>query len=156
MEEDSKSKLFAVKTAIGRERETAELVNNQNDYRSLSLKSVVVSPETEGYIYVEANDVAEVLRATENVRFARKVLETPASEEDVDRIMSPRPPVARMSHDTPVLITGGNFKGEEGKIENIMRAEGKITVKLDATVVPVSVTVDMEQVTPVKEDQPRR
>ncbi|KXA89993.1 hypothetical protein AKJ62_01920 [candidate division MSBL1 archaeon SCGC-AAA259D14] len=149
MEDDPRSKLYAVKTAIGREEETAELINNQNDYRNLSLKSIVVSPETEGYIYVEADDVTDVLRATKNVRLARKVLENPASEEDVDNIMNPRPLVTKMSHDATVLITGGDFKGEEGRIENIVRAEGKVTVKVDATVVPVSVTVDMDQVKPI-------
>ncbi|KXB06281.1 hypothetical protein AKJ51_03930 [candidate division MSBL1 archaeon SCGC-AAA382A20] len=146
MEGDFKGKLFAVKTAIGRERETAELVYNQNDYRNLSLKSIVVSPETEGYIYVEADDVTDVLRATKNVRLARKVLKNPASKEDVDNIMNPRPLVTKMSHDTPVLITGGDFKGEEGRIENIVRAEGKVTVKIDAAVIPLSVTVDIDQV----------
>lgn len=153
MEDDSKSKLFAVKTAIGREEETAELVNNQNDYNGLSLKSIVVSPETEGYIYVEADDVTDVLRATKNVRLARKVLETPASEEDIDNIMTPRPQVAKVSYGASVLITDGDFKGEEGKIENITHAEGVATVKLSTTVVPVSVTVNLEQVLPVEKDR---
>lgn len=149
MESSSESKVFAVKTVVGREKEAAEMINGQNDYNNYSLISIVVSFETEGYIYVEADDVADVLRATENVRLAREVLERPAPEEDVDKIIHPRPHVAKVSYGSSVLITDGGFKGEEGEVKNVMHEEETVTVELDTTAVPISVTVDMDLVKPV-------
>ncbi|KXB02624.1 hypothetical protein AKJ45_01065 [candidate division MSBL1 archaeon SCGC-AAA261F19] len=143
---DSESEIFAVKTVLGREKEVADLICGQATYRGLPVKAIVVSPETDGYIYVEAPDVTDVLQATENVRTARKVIGRPASSEDVKRLLNPRPLVARVSYGDAVEITKGEFAGERGRITGVSHSEDEATVELDTSVVPVSVTVGVGSV----------
>lgn len=68
-----------MKVTLSREIEAAKLVYGQHEYKDFSLKSILISPKTEGYIYVEADTRADVLRATEDVKLAKKVVESPLS-----------------------------------------------------------------------------
>lgn len=136
---------------IGRVRETAEMVFGQADYKDLPVRAVLVSPETDGYIFVEAPDMAEVLRATEEVRFVEKVVGKPASQEDVERILSPRPLTRKIRYGDAVRVTEGEFEGEGGRIESISHSKKEATVKIDTGVVPFSVTMDVSEVKPVTE-----
>ncbi|KXA89155.1 hypothetical protein AKJ62_03680 [candidate division MSBL1 archaeon SCGC-AAA259D14] len=150
MGEEPESKIFAIRTVINREREVAELIEDQNDYKDLSLKAILVSPRTSGYVYAEATSEAEILRATEDVKLVKDVIEKPASREDLEKILNPRPPVADVSYGDTVEIINGEFKGERGKVANISHSEEEVTVRMKTTAVSFSTTVGMDEVKPVE------
>lgn len=63
----------------------------------------------------------------------------------------PRPPVAGVSYGDAVKITEGKFEGERGRIANVSHSEREATVEVKSGVVPFSVTVDIDEVKPVRE-----
>ncbi|KAH8510638.1 hypothetical protein H0E87_008252 [Populus deltoides] len=125
-------KLWMVKCAIGRERETAVcLMQKYIDKGSeLQIRSAIALDHLKNYIYIEADKEAHVREACKGLRniFGQKIMLVPIKE--MTDVLSVESKVIDLSRDTWVRMKIGNYKGDLAKVVDVDNVRQRVTVKL--------------------------
>lgn len=125
-------KLWMVKCAIGRERETTIcLMQKSIDRPELQIRSVVALDHLKNYIYVEADKEAHVKEACKGLRTiysSAKVMLVPIKE--MTDVLSVESKTIELSRDTWVRMKLGIYKGDLAKVVDVDNVRQKVTVKL--------------------------
>ncbi|XVF64412.1 hypothetical protein PTKIN_Ptkin09bG0167100 [Pterospermum kingtungense] len=125
-------KLWMVKCAIGRERETAVcLMQKYIDKGSeLQIRSVIALDHLKNYIYIEADKEAHVREAVKGLRniFATKIMLVPIRE--MTDVLSVESKAIDLSRDTWVRMKIGTYKGDLAQVVDVDNVRQRVTVKL--------------------------
>ncbi|KAK8579903.1 hypothetical protein V6N13_143061 [Hibiscus sabdariffa] len=125
-------KLWMVKCAIGRERETAVcLMQKYIDRGSdLQIRSVIALDHLKNYIYIEADKEAHVREAIKGQRniFGAKIMLVPIRE--MTDVLSVESKAIDLSRDTWVRMKIGTYKGDLAQVVDVDNVRQRVTVKL--------------------------
>ncbi|XVF37098.1 hypothetical protein REPUB_Repub19eG0116200 [Reevesia pubescens] len=125
-------KLWMVKCAIGRERETAVCLMQKfiDKGSELQIRSVIALDHLKNYIYVEADKEAHVREAVKGLRniFAAKIMLVPIRE--MTDVLSVESKAIDLSRDTWVRMKIGTYKGDLAQVVDVDNVRQRVTVKL--------------------------
>ncbi|XP_045816129.1 putative transcription elongation factor SPT5 homolog 1 [Trifolium pratense] len=125
-------KLWMVKCAIGRERETAVcLMQKYIDKGSeLQIRSAIALDHLKNYIYVEADKEAHVREACKGLRniFGQKITLVPIRE--MTDVLSVESKAIDLARGTWVRMKIGTYKGDLAKVVDVDNVRQRVTVKL--------------------------
>lgn len=125
-------KLWMVKCAIGRERETAVcLMQKYIDKGSeLQIRSAIALDHLKNYIYVEADKEAHVREACKGLRniFGQKITLVPIRE--MTDVLSVESKAIDLARDTWVRMKIGTYKGDLAKVVDVDNVRQRVRVKL--------------------------
>lgn len=144
--EEVKSSIFAVRTTIGQEKNTAEMMDSRIESRELPIKAILVPQDIRGYIFVEADGKSAVERAKSGIKHAKGLIERKVPLKEIEELLEPKPTISGMEKGDTVELTGGPFKGEKGRIIRIEDNKEEATVELFEATVPIPVTVRGDRV----------
>lgn len=147
---EEKSNIFTIKTQVGKEQNTADLINSRADKSKLDLPSILVTPELRGYIFVEGFDEELLKNTIKTIGYARNMLEGNIPIDQIEHFLTPTSAVAKITDGDTVEMVSGPFRGEKAKITHIDYAKEEITVELLDSMVPIPITVRGEQVRIIK------
>lgn len=148
--DEDKSKIFTIKTQVGKEQNTADLINSRAVKSKLDIPSILVTPELRGYIFVEGFDEERLKNTIKTISYARNMLEGDIPVEQIEHFLSPASAVAKITEGDTVEMVAGPFRGEKAKITHIDYTKEEITVELLDSMVPIPITVRGEQVRIIK------
>lgn len=141
MEEVQKPTVFAVRSTIGQEKNTADMIVTRAKNFNLPIKSVLAPPGIRGYVFVEAIGKSTVEQARVGIKHARGVVSGEIPMSEVEHFLVPKPVVVGMEIGDIIELTSGPFRGERARIIRIDEAKEEITVELFEATVPIPVTV---------------
>jgi transcription termination/antitermination protein NusG len=144
------SSIFTIKTQVGKEQNTADLINSRAKKSKLDIPSILVTPELRGYIFVEAFDEELIKNMIKTISYARNMLEGSIPIEQIEHFLAPTSAVAKITEGDVVEMVAGPFRGEKAKITHIDYGKEEITVELLESMVPIPITVRGEQVRLIK------
>lgn len=147
---EEKTKIFAIKTQVGKEQNTADLINSRADKSKIKITSILVTPELRGYIFVESYDIERIKDMIKTVSYARNMLEGDTPIGQIAHFLIPASAVAKIAEGDVVEMVAGPFRGETAKVTRIDDTKEEITVELFESVVPIPITVRGEQVRVIK------
>ena len=147
---EGKTKIFTIKTQVGKEQNTAELLNSRADKSKIEIPSILVTPELRGYIFLESYDKERIKEMIKTVSYARNMLEGDIPIEQIEHFLVPASAVAKIAEGDVVEMVSGPFRGETAKVTHIDDSKEEITVELFESVVPIPITVRGEQVRVLK------
>ena len=145
-----KTKIFSVKTQVGKEQNAADLVNARSDKSKLEIPSILVTPELRGYIFIEGFIKERINDMIKTVSYARNMLDGDIPIDQIEHFLVPTSAVAKIEEGDIVEMVAGPFRGETAKVTHIDDTKEEITVELFESVVPIPITVRGEQVRVVK------
>jgi len=148
--EEEESKIFSIKTQVGKEQNTADLINSRADKSKIKIPSILVTPELRGYIFVESYERERIKEMIKTVSYARNMLDGDIPVEQIEHFLVPASSVAKIAEGDVVEMVSGPFRGETAKVTHIDDAKEEITVELFESVVPIPITVRGEQVRVIK------
>jgi len=148
--DEEKTKIFTIKTQVGKEQNTAELVNSRADKSKIEIPSILVTPELRGYIFIESYDKERIRDMIKTISYARNMLEGDIPIEQIEHFLVPASAVAKIAEGDVVEMVSGPFRGETAKVTHIDDTKEEITVELFESVVPIPITVRGEQVRVIK------
>ena len=143
---EEKSKIFSIKTQVGKEQNTADLINSRASKSKIKILSILVAPELRGYVFVESYDIERIKEMIKTVSYARNILEGDIPVEQIEHFLVPASAVAKIAEGDAVEMVAGPFRGETAKVTHIDDTKEEITVELFESVVPIPITVRGEQV----------
>jgi len=147
---EEKTKIFSIKTQVGKEQNTADLINSRSGKSKISIPSILVTPELRGYIFLESYNKERIKEMIKTVSYARNILEGDIPIEQIEHFLVPASAVAKITEGDVVEMVSGPFRGETAKVTHIDDTKEEITVELFESVVPIPITVRGEQVRVIK------
>ncbi len=144
------SRIFTIKTQVGKEQNSADLINSRADKSKLEIPSILTTPELRGYIFVEGFDEERLKNTIKTISYARNMLEGDIPIEQIEHFLTPASAVAKITEGDTVEMVAGPFRGEKAKITHIDYSKEEITVELLDSMVPIPITVRGEQVRIIK------
>jgi len=145
-----KAKIFTIKTQVGKEQNTADLINSRADKLKIKIPAIFATPELRGYIFLESYDIERIKEMIKTVSYARNMLEGDTPVEQIAHFLIPLSAVAKIAEGDIVEMIAGPFRGETAKVTRIDDTKEEITVELFESVVPIPITVRGEQVRVIK------
>ncbi|KAF2308837.1 hypothetical protein GH714_021617 [Hevea brasiliensis] len=125
-------KLWMVKCAIGRERETAVCLMQKciDKGSELQIRSAIALDHLKNYIYIEADKEAHVREACKGLRniYGQKIMLVPIKE--MTDVLSVESKAIDLSRDTWVRMKIGTYKGDLAKVVDVDNVRQRVTVKL--------------------------
>ncbi len=147
---EEKSKIFSIKTQVGKEQNTADLINSRAKKQKLDIPSILVTPELRGYLFLEGHERERIKDMIKTVSYARNMLDGDIPIDQIEHFLVPTSSVAKIVEGDVVEMVSGPFRGETAKVTHIDDTKEEITVELFESVVPIPITVRGEQVRVVK------
>jgi len=147
---EEKSKIFAIKTQVGKEQNAADLINSRTDKSKIKIPSILATPELRGYIFLESYDRDRIADMIKTVSYAKGMLNGDVPIDEIQNFLAPASAVAKITEGDVVEMVAGPFMGETAKVTRIDDAKEEITVELFESVVPIPITVRGEQVRVIK------
>ena len=145
-EEQYQTKIFAVKTTTGQERNVARLLASKIEMTKLPIKSILVPDTLKGYVFIEADGPHLVEEAIAGVRHVRSRVPGLVNFNDIERYIVRKPVIEDLGEDDVVEVTGGPFKGMRAKITRIDKSKGEVTLELLEATFTLPITVHSDYV----------
>ncbi len=150
LDEEEKTKIFTLKTQVGKEQSAADLLNSRALKSKLDIPAILVTPELRGYIFVEGYDEELLKNVIKTMSYSRNMLDGDTPIDQIEHFLTPTSAVAKITEGDTVEMVAGPFRGEKAKITHIDYSKEEITVELLDSMVPIPITVRGEQVRLIK------
>jgi transcriptional antiterminator NusG len=144
--EEFSTKIFAVKTTTGQERNVARLIASKVEMNKIPIKAILVPEALRGYVFLEAAGPHIVEEAIAGVRHVRSRIPGIVSFSEVERYIVRKPIIEELNENDIVEVTGGPFKGMRAKITRIDKAKAEVTLELLEATFTLPITVNSDYV----------
>ena len=144
--EESATKIFAVKTTTGQEKNVARLVAAKVEMTKIPIKAILVPETLKGYVFMEAEGPHYVEEVIQGIKHVRSRVPGIVSFSEIERYIVRKPIIEELREDDIVEITGGPFKGMRAKITRLDRSKGEVTLELLEASFTLPITVNSDYV----------
>lgn len=145
-EQEPLTKIFAVKTTTGQEKNVAKFVAAKIEMSKIPIKAVLVPDTLKGYVFLEAEGPHFVEEAISGVRHVRQRVPGVVDFSEIERYIVRKPIIEELSQNDIVEVTGGPFKGMRAKITRIDRGKAEVTLELLEATFTLPITVHSDYV----------
>jgi transcriptional antiterminator NusG len=145
-EKKPETKIFAVRTTTGQERNVGRLVAAKTEMKKIPIKAILVPETLRGYVFIEANGPHFVEEAIAGIKHVRSRVPGLVSFSEVERYIIRKPIIEELSENDIVEVTGGPFKGMRAKITRIDKAKEDVTLELLEATFTLPITVHSDYV----------
>ena len=144
--EEFPTKIFAVKTTTGQEKNVARLVAAKVDMGKIPIKAILVPETLRGYVFMEAEGPHLVEEAITGVKHVRSRIPGIVSFAEIERYIVKKPIIEELDENDIVEVTGGPFKGMRAKITRIDKTKAEVTLELLEATFTLPITVNSDYV----------
>lgn len=152
-EEKPATKIFAVRTTTGQERNVAKLVAGKIKMKEIPVKAILVPETLRGYLFIEADGPHLVEEAIAGVRHVRSRVPGVVNFSEVERYLVRKPIIEELSENDIVEVTGGPFKGMRAKITRVNKVKEEVTLELLEATFTLPITVHSDYVKLVEKSE---
>jgi transcriptional antiterminator NusG len=151
--EASATKVFAIKTTTGQEKNVARLIAAKVGMEKVPIRAILVPEALKGYVFVEAEGPHLVEQAIAGVRHVRSRIPGIVGFSEIERYIVRKPIIDELSEEDIVEVTGGPFKGMRAKITRIDKTKAEVTLELLEASFTLPITVNSDYVKIVEKDR---
>ena len=151
--EASATKIFAIKTTTGQEKNVARLIAAKVGMEKVPIRAILVPEALKGYVFVEAEGPHLVEQAIAGVRHVRSRIPGIVGFSEIERYIVRKPVIDELSEEDIVEVTGGPFKGMRAKITRIDKTKAEVTLELLEASFTLPITVNSDYVKIVEKDR---
>ncbi|MDH7563601.1 MAG: transcription elongation factor Spt5 [Candidatus Bathyarchaeota archaeon] len=144
--EEHLTKIFAVKTTTGQEKNVARLVAAKVEMNRIRVKAILVPEALRGYVFMEAEGPHFVEEAIAGIKHVRSRVPGIVSFSEIERYIVKKPVIEELNESDIVEVTGGPFKGMRAKITRIDKSKAEVTLELLEATFPLPITVHSDYV----------
>lgn len=144
--EEPVTKIFAVKTTTGQEKNVARLMASKIEMSKIPIMAILVPEVLKGYVFIEAEGPHLVEEAITGVRHVRSRVPGIVSFSEIERYVIKKPVLEEFNENDIVEITGGPFKGMRAKITRIDKTKAEVTLELLEATFTLPITVHSDYV----------
>jgi transcriptional antiterminator NusG len=152
--EEFPTKIFAVKTTTGQEKNVARLVAAKVEMNKIPIKAILVPETLKGYVFMEAEGPHFVEDAIAGIKHVRSRIPGIVTFSEIERYIVKKPIIEELNENDIVEITGGPFKSMRAKITRIDKTKAEVTLELLEATFTLPITVNSDYVKLVERAKP--
>lgn len=144
MAETRQTKIFAVRTTAGQEKNVANMIALRVENTKIPIRAVLIPEALKGYVFLEAEGPHLVEEAISGVKHIRSRVPGLVSFSEIEKYIVVKPIIKELGIDDQVEVVSGPFKGMRAKITRIDETKNEVTLELlEATfTLPITVHAD--------------
>ncbi len=144
------SMFFAIRTTARQEPNVALMIEVHAKTRNLPIHSIIVPPDLRGYVILETVGLHIVYEAIRGLKHVRGRAAGTLRWEDLEKMLKPKPLIEILQIGEEVEIVAGPFRGMRAKIVDIDKARNEVSLNVLEASYPLTITVPVDYVRPVK------
>jgi transcriptional antiterminator NusG len=151
--DENSSHIFIIKVTTNKEDRAMELISNKVHKKELHVYSLARPHGLRGYIFLEAADRDSAEEAAYNLPYVKGIIGKTVSYDEIKNMIEPVMEEINIEKGDIVEIIGEPFKKEKAKVIRIDKSKGEAVVTLLVAVVPIPVTVKLDNVKVIRREK---
>ncbi|MFA7708206.1 MAG: transcription elongation factor Spt5 [Candidatus Pacearchaeota archaeon] len=145
--------IFIIKVTTNKEDRALELISDKVRKKELRVSALARPHGLRGYIFLEAEDRDSAEEAAYNLPYVKGIIGKTVSYEEIKNMLEPVMEEINIEKGDIVEIIGEPFKKEKAKVIRIDKLKGEAVVTLLAAVVPIPVTVKLDNIKVIRREK---
>jgi transcription termination/antitermination protein NusG len=145
--------IFIIKVTTNKEENALDLVSNRAKSKNLNVYSVSRPYGLRGYILLEAEDRDSAEEAVFNLPYVKGIIGKTITYEEIKNMIEPSIEAISIKEGDIVEMIAEPFKKEKAKVIRIDKQKEEVVVSLLGAVVPLPVTVKLDNVKVVRREE---
>ena len=145
--------IFVVKVTTNKEDKALDLIADKIKKKSLNVYSIARPHGLRGYIFLESPDRENAEEAVFNLPYVKGILPKTISFEEIKNMLEPVVTDMKIEKNDIVEIIGEPFKKEKAKVVRVNKQKGEAIILLLGAVVPMQVSVKLDNVKVIRREE---
>jgi len=145
--------IFIIKVTTNKEEKATEMVSEKAEKKNLNVFSVSRPHGLRGYIFLEAEDRESAEEAVFNLPYVKGIIGKTIEYEEIKNMVEPSVETISIEEGDIVEMISEPFKKEKAKVIRIDKQKEEVTVSLLGAVVPLPVTVKIDNVRVIRREE---
>jgi transcriptional antiterminator NusG len=145
--------IFIIKVTTNKEDRAMELIADKVNKKQLRVYSLARPHGLKGYIFLESEDRESAEEAAFNLPYVKGIIGKTVTYEEIKNMLEPVIEEINIEKGDIVEIIGEPFKKEKAKVIRIDKPKGEAVVTLLAAVVPIPVTVKLDNIKVIRREK---
>jgi len=145
--------IFVIKVTTNKEEKAMEMISEKVRKKTLQVFSLTRPHGLRGYIFLEAVDRETAEEAAFNLPYVKGIIGKTLTYEEIKNMLTPNLEEIKIDKGDIVEIIGEPFKKEKAKVTRVDKQKGEVIVSLLNAVVPIPVTVKLDNVRVLRREE---
>jgi transcriptional antiterminator NusG len=145
--------MFIIKVTTNKEEKAIDMIADRAEKKSLNVFSVLRPHGLRGYVLIEAEDRESAEEAVFNLPYVKGIVGKTITYEEIKNMLEPSVATVSIKEGDIVEIIAEPFKKEKAKVIRIDKQKEEVVVSLLGAVVPLPVTIKLDNVKVVRRDE---
>ena len=145
--------IFVIKVTTNKEERAVDMIAERAQKKNLNVYSVSCPHGIRGYILLEAEDRDSAEEAVFNLPYVKGIIGKTITYEEIKNMIQPSVEDVSIEEGDIVEIISESFKREKAKVLRVDKQKGKVVVSLLGAVVPMPVTINLDNVKVIRREE---
>lgn len=145
--------IFIIKVTTNKEDRAMELISDKIYKKQLQVYSLARPHGLRGYLFLEAENRESAEEAAYNLPYVKGIIGKTVTYDEIKNMLEPVIEEINIERGDIVEIIGEPFKKEKAKVIRVDKAKEEVVVTLLAAVVPIPVTVKLDNVKVIRREK---
>jgi transcription termination/antitermination protein NusG len=144
--------IFVIKVTTNKEDRAMEMISDKIHKKDLGVHSLTRPHGLRGYIFLEAPEREIAEEAAYNLPYVKGIIGKTITFEEIKNMLTPNLEEVNINEGDIIEIIGEPFKKEKAKVTRVDKQKGEVVVSLLGAVVPIPVTVKIDNVRVIRRE----
>ena len=144
--------IFVIKVTTNKEDRALEMISEKIKKKQLAVFTITRPHGLRGYIFLEANGREVAEEAAYNLPYVKGIIGKTITYEEIKNMLTPNLEEVNINEGDIIEIIGEPFKKEKAKVTRVDKQKGEVVVSLLGAVVPIPVTVKIDNVSVIRRE----
>ncbi len=145
--------IYVIKVTTNKEDRALELISDKVRKKELNVYSLARPHGLKGYLFLESEDRDSAEEAVYNLPYVKGIIGKTVTYNEIKNMLEPVMEEINIEKGDIVEIIGEPFKKEKAKVIRVDKTKGEAVVTLLAAVVPIPVTVKLDNVKVIRREK---
>jgi transcriptional antiterminator NusG len=145
--------IFIIKVTTNKEERAVDMIADRAKKKNLNVYSVLRPHGLRGYIFLESEDRESAEEAVFNLPYVKGIIGKTIEYSEIQGMVQPTIETVSIKEGDIVEMIGSTLKGEKAKVLRIDKQKEEVVVSLFGAVVPLPVTVKIDNVKVIRREE---
>ena len=145
--------IFIVKVTTNKEERVIDMIADRAEKKILNVFSIFRPHGLRGYIFLEAENRESAEEAAFDLPYVKGIIGKTINYEEIKNMMEPSVENISIQEGDIVEMTGSTLKCEKAKVLRIDKQKEEVVVSLLGAVVPLPVTIKLDNIKVIRREE---
>ena len=145
--------IFIIKVTTNKEERALDMISERAEKKNIKVYSISRPHGLRGYILLEAEDRDSAEEAVFNLPYVKGIIGKTLNYEEIENMIQPSVEAISIQEGDLVEIIAEPFKKEKAKVLRIDKQKEEVVISLLGAVVPMPVTVKIDNVKVIRREE---